>query len=329
MATTTFQRADLGWTAADDDAVRELLLEASCYSSQQLEPLTTSESPRDNDTKPSVFNRPTYCEHPRGVDEVTGEITSWDSLGRPSACRSRLCEWCAKTEAIKMAFRVMRVRPPLEFGLTDIGQTPEDFSKKLKRLVRLLRKLGEFEYWLAVEISSNNYGHVHVHGYARGLEGVTQAQFQAVAAKAGFGRSKLSKVPTLRRGLAQHYAYPMKSLDSPDPVVKAEYLRWNAKGSRIGFESHSRNFFRDHDQRNQDDDQEAYEDSLTLPADGSESPPELTKLIVETDTPTSNLNGSQRRTAALFRSFRPSVLIAQIKRCVRPKKFHGVYFVPP
>ena len=161
---------------------------------------------------------------------ATGEIILF--------CRSRACEYCSKTEAIKMAFRVMRARPPWQYTLTGVGQTPEEFSTKFKRLVRLLRKYGEFEYWHAVEITP--HGRLpHVHGFA--FSAATPKQFRTAATNAGLGRVVLEKVPRDRADLAQHFAYAMKSLDSP--AIKDEFLRWNAYGSKIGFKSNSHGFF--------------------------------------------------------------------------------------
>ena len=146
-----------------------------------------------------------------------------------------------KTEAIRMSFKVKDASPSHQFTLTFIGSSPEEWGPKRKRFIRLLRKLG-VEWWMAVEVAPETY-RPHVHGFLKGE--ITPAQFKAAAKAAGTGRVNLDHIPGDRMNLAKHFAYPLKSLDSPDPVVRDEFLRWNAKGSKIGFESHSRRFFGD------------------------------------------------------------------------------------
>jgi hypothetical protein len=138
-----------------------------------------------------------------------------------------------------MAFRVMRARPTDQFTLTMIGYTPEEWSISKKRFLRQVRKADStFEWWMSVEISPD-YRLPHVHGFSKGR--ITPDQFQQAATNAGFGISELKTVPESRSRIAEHFGYPMKSLDNPE--IRAAFLDWNAKGSRIGFESHSRGFF--------------------------------------------------------------------------------------
>ncbi len=244
MATATLRGEGLSWTAADDEAVRQLF-EAPCSSTHELAPQPNLAHLTEQDRRLSVFNCPETCLNPK-VDQVTGEILF--------GCRSRQCLHCAKTECIRMSFRVMRANPTHEFTLTCIGLTPDEWKTNEKRFLRLLRKLSpDFEWFRSVEVSAANHDHVHVHGFAKGVGQITQAQFQAAATNAGLGRVHLQKVRADRQGLAKHYAYPMKSLDSTDATVRSEYLRWNAYGSKTGFWSYSRGFFKTPDERESTD----------------------------------------------------------------------------
>jgi hypothetical protein len=105
----------------------------------------------------------------------------------------------------------------------------------------MLRKIDRaIEWWLAVEVAPGTY-RVHVHGYLKGK--ITEQQFKAAATAAGLGRVNLDHVPAKRANLAKHYAYPTKSIASADPIVRSEFVKWNARGSQIGFYSSSRGFF--------------------------------------------------------------------------------------
>jgi hypothetical protein len=137
-----------------------------------------------------------------------------------------------------MAFRVMRARPPKQFTLTDIGYTPAEWLVKKKKLARALKSLG-VEWWLSIEVSPE-HRMPHAHGFLKGQ--ITESQFKAAAFAAGFGISDLKTVPSYRTNQPNHFAYPMKSLDAPE--IRDEFLKWNAKGSKVGFESHSRGFFK-------------------------------------------------------------------------------------
>jgi len=155
------------------------------------------------------------------------------------SCRSRLCNWCSKTEAIRIAFKVMRAKPTHQFTLTMIGYTLEEWTDNKKRFLRKLKKADPtFEWWMSVEVSPQ-HRLPHVHGFAK--TALTQHQFQVAANRTGLGICELKKVPADRARLAKHFAYPMKSLDNPEGL--AEFLEWNAKGTKIGFESHSHGFF--------------------------------------------------------------------------------------
>lgn len=299
--TATLQRDGLAWTTADDAALRDLL-DASCSSRHELEP------PPLLARTPSIFNREgIFCLNPRLVDPNTGEIILF--------CRSRSCEYCFKTEAIRMSFKVMRASPSHQFTLTCIGSSPEEWGPKRKRFIRLLRNLG-VEWWMAVEVAPETY-RPHVHGFLKGE--ITPAQFKALATQAGIGRVKLDYVPADRKGLAMHFAYPLKSLDSPDPVVRDEFLRWNRKGSRIGFESHSRGFFNQKESSSgatpddsADEPNEPVEDDDFGKAISSQEPLETP---AKTDTSETPQKPTQSRTESLSRPL-------AIKFYLRPIKFY-------
>ena len=282
MTTATLQR-DRGFarTAADDDAVREPL--ATCSSRHEIEP----------EKKLSVFNRDDcFCLNPRLVDTKTGEILL--------TCRSRACEYCSKTEAIRMAFKVMRAFPSHEFTITCLGADPDEWKENRKKLIRQLRKISpDFEWFLSIEISPVRCL-AHAHGYARFSGQLTAAQFQTAAYASGLGRCEFKRVPQQRSRLAMHYSYPTKSLDSPDPVVRSEFYRWNAKGSKIGFWHSSHGFFKFAD----DDTEETPENDGSNASISTQDGPEHPQ---PTDTSSSTHDGSQGRTvrqsAGRIRSF--------------------------
>jgi hypothetical protein len=159
-----------------------------------------------------------------------------------------------------------------EFGLTEIGQTPEEWQSKRSKFVRKLKALG-VESIMAAEVAPETY-RPHAHGFARLSRPVTKAQFRAAADSAGLGRVTLQKVPDKRAGLAKHYAYIFKSLDDPDPLVRQAFYDWNAYGSKVRFEWHSRDFFKIPN----DDAPNVHEEAAVRPQKRrkDELPPEMT-----------------------------------------------------
>jgi hypothetical protein len=235
--------AELRWTSHDDELARALLTEASCY------PRPKVERPAKSERTCSIFNRSEYCSNPYrrgGISLTTGEITNYDQQGRPRPCRERTCDYCGKTEAIRLSFKIMHARPTHEFCLTLIGETPKVRKQNERKLLGKLRKIDPgFEWVIAVEVPEGNHRHVHSQGFCKTT--LTQSQFQQAATDIGYGRSQLHHIPTPRKHVAQHFSYIFKSLDSPDPVVLSEFLKWNARGQHVGFESHTQGFFKELD----------------------------------------------------------------------------------